>query len=178
MVSSRVLDNKTLITVDSLVLNGLLDGPLANVCPFLLGTGCILLRVRGLPSLVPIVGELLKEVGLECSRLKNHALAVNWSRLKLLMTRLRGYHGELGWASRTYSECGNLVGNGGRSLLDVLGVDVARKHGSRHGRRDSVQLHDGRSDEIAQEKEYSTSLEGLRKTEKKKKTQSEDVQCN
>jgi hypothetical protein len=99
MVSSRVLDNKTLITIDSLVLNGLLDGPLANVCPFLLRAGCVLLCVRGLPSLVPIVGELLKEVGLKCGR----------------------------------SECGKLVRNGGRSLLNVLSVDVARKHGSRHG---------------------------------------------
>jgi hypothetical protein len=75
MVSSRVLDNKTLITIDSLVLNGLLDGPLADVCPFLLGASCILLRVRGLPSLVPIVGELLKEVGLKCGRLQDNALA-------------------------------------------------------------------------------------------------------
>jgi hypothetical protein len=96
MVSSRVLDNKTLITIDSLVLNGLLDGPLANVCPFLLRAGCVLLCVRGLPSLVPIVGELLKEVGLKCGRLQDNALAVNWSRLKLLMTRIRGNHGELG----------------------------------------------------------------------------------
>lgn len=68
MVSSGVLDNETLVALNSLVDDGLLDGPLADVGPFLtllFGAGRVLLRVRGLPSLVPVVGELLKEVGLD-----------------------------------------------------------------------------------------------------------------
>lgn len=79
MVSGRVLDNKTLVALDSLELDGLLDGPLANICPFLIlvGAGGILLRVGGLPSLLPIIGELLKEVGLEGGRLLGKLLASN-----------------------------------------------------------------------------------------------------
>jgi hypothetical protein len=79
---------------------------------------------------------------------------------------------------RTYSKGGKLIGNGGRSLLDVLGVDVAGKHGSRHGRRDSVELHGGRSDEIARENEFQTSLTELRgwRGRKRKETRSRDVQ--
>ncbi|KAI6761764.1 hypothetical protein HG531_002317 [Fusarium graminearum] len=65
VVSGGVLDNKTLIAVNSLVLDRLLNGPLADVCPLLLRAGRILLCVRGLPSLVPVVGELFKEVSLE-----------------------------------------------------------------------------------------------------------------
>ena len=63
---------------------------------------------------------------------------------------------------RTYSKGGKLIRNGGRSLLNVLGVNVASKHGSRHGRRDSVELHGGRSDEIARANEFQTSLTELR----------------
>jgi hypothetical protein len=69
MVRRRVLDNKTFIALDALVLYGLFNGPLANISPFLLGARCVLLRVRGLPSLVPVVGELLEEVGLDNGRL-------------------------------------------------------------------------------------------------------------
>ena len=50
---------------------------------------------------------------------------------------------------KTHSECRELVGNRRGSLLDVLGVDVARKHCSRHGRCNSVELHDAGSDGIA-----------------------------
>lgn len=77
MVSGGVLDNKTLIAVNSLVLDRLLNGPLADVCPLLLRAGRILLCVRGLPSLVPVVGELFKEVSLEVGRLYSDVLADN-----------------------------------------------------------------------------------------------------
>lgn len=80
MVSSGVLDNETLIALHSLVDDGLLDGPLADVGPFLtllVGAGRVLLRVRGLPSLVPVVGELLKEVGLDGGGLRDRVSASN-----------------------------------------------------------------------------------------------------
>jgi hypothetical protein len=77
MVGGGVLDNKTLIAVNSLVLDGLLNCPFADVCPLLLGASCVLLRVRGLPSLVPVVGELFKEVSLEVGRLYSDMLAIN-----------------------------------------------------------------------------------------------------
>jgi hypothetical protein len=77
VVSGRVLDNKTLIAINSLVLDRLLNSPLADVCPFLLGARCVLLRMRGFPALVPVVGKLLKEISLEVSRLCGEALAIN-----------------------------------------------------------------------------------------------------
>ena len=69
MVSSRVLKNKTLITLHSLVDLGLFNGPFTNVCPLLLVGGGVLLGVGRLPSLLPVIGELLEEVGLEGGRL-------------------------------------------------------------------------------------------------------------
>lgn len=64
VVSSRVLDNKTLVTLHALVDLGLLDSPLADVGPFLLVLA-VLLGVGRVPSGLPVVGELLKERSLE-----------------------------------------------------------------------------------------------------------------
>lgn len=78
MVSSGVLDDETLVALHSLEDGGLLDGPLPNIGPFLallVGSGRALLRVRGLPSLLPVVGELLKEVGLDGGGLQNRLSA-------------------------------------------------------------------------------------------------------
>ena len=59
VVGSLVLEDETLIAVDALEDDGLLDVPVADVLPFFL---CVLLlRVRWLPSRVPVVGELLEE---------------------------------------------------------------------------------------------------------------------
>jgi hypothetical protein len=70
VVSSRVLDDQSLVALDALVLGGLLNSPLADVGPFLvLLVGSVLLSVGRLPSLVPVVGELLEEVGLQGGRL-------------------------------------------------------------------------------------------------------------
>jgi hypothetical protein len=77
VVSGGVLYNKTLVAVNSLVLDGLLNCPLADVCPLLLRAGRVLLCVRGLPSLVPVVGELFKEVSLDVCRLSSDGLANN-----------------------------------------------------------------------------------------------------
>ena len=80
MVSGRVLDNEALVALDALVLDGLLDSPFSNVRPLLLllvGAGRVLLRVRRLPALLPVIGELLQEVGLERSGLRDARLAVN-----------------------------------------------------------------------------------------------------
>jgi len=74
VVSGRVLDNKTLIALHSLVDGRLLDRPLADIGPFLLifaRAGHVLLGVRWLPSLLPVVGELLEEASLDGGGLKD-----------------------------------------------------------------------------------------------------------
>jgi hypothetical protein len=65
VVSSRILDNKTLVTLDTLEDGRLLDGPLANVGPILIGFGVLLLGVRGSPTFLPVISELLKERSFE-----------------------------------------------------------------------------------------------------------------
>lgn len=69
VVSGRVLHNQTLITLHSLEDGGLLNSPLANKGPILLGLGVNLLRVRGLPPGLPVVSELLQEGGFQGSGL-------------------------------------------------------------------------------------------------------------
>lgn len=74
VVSGSVLDDKPLIALDTLVLEGLLDRPFTNIGPFLLllvlvGGGGILLGVGRLPPCLPVIGELLKEVCLDGGRL-------------------------------------------------------------------------------------------------------------
>ena len=71
MMSCGILDNKTFVALHALVYMRLLYSPLSNVCPFLIfvRTLCVLLGVRRLPSCLPIVCELLEEVGLELGRL-------------------------------------------------------------------------------------------------------------
>lgn len=71
VVRSRVLHDETLVTLHSLEDGGLLNSPLANEGPVLIGLGVVLLRVRELPPGLPVVGELLQEGSLESSRLDN-----------------------------------------------------------------------------------------------------------
>jgi hypothetical protein len=63
MVSSLVLDYKTLVSDHSVENSGLLDGPIANVGPLLSGFGLVvlLLCVRSLPSALPVICELFEE---------------------------------------------------------------------------------------------------------------------
>lgn len=70
VVSSWVLDNKTLVALNSLEDSGLLNRPLADVSPVLIGLGVILLGVGTLPAGLPVISELLQEGSLEGSRLK------------------------------------------------------------------------------------------------------------
>lgn len=79
VVSGGVLDDKTLVAVNSLVLVGLLNSPLANVGPFLfllslVGAASVLLGVRRLPSGLPVIGELLQEVRLDGGGLNDESL--------------------------------------------------------------------------------------------------------
>lgn len=89
VVSSRALDNKTLVALDALELVGLLDGPLANVGPFLfallVGAGSILLGGGNLPSLLPVVGELLEKITLDGGGLE-YIVSGQW----LLRGKVRG----------------------------------------------------------------------------------------
>jgi hypothetical protein len=77
MMSCSILDNKAFVALHALVYMRLLYSPLSNVCPFLIlvRTLCVLLGVRRLPSCLPIVCELLEEVGLELGRLRRKKLA-------------------------------------------------------------------------------------------------------
>lgn len=70
VVSSLVLEDETLVAFDTLVDDGLLDLPVADKAPLLLGLSIsLLLGVGRLPSGRPVVGELLKERGLDVGRL-------------------------------------------------------------------------------------------------------------
>ena len=69
MVSCWVLHNQTLILLNSFEDMGLLNGPLADVCPFL---GCLrifFLGVGRFPPLFPVVCELFEEVCFDVGRL-------------------------------------------------------------------------------------------------------------
>lgn len=67
VVSGCVLNNQTLITLHTLEDGRLLNSPFSNICPFLVFVGIlgVLLGVRWLPSLFPVVCELLDEVTLD-----------------------------------------------------------------------------------------------------------------
>lgn len=72
VMGSWVLDNKTLISLHTLKDVGFFYGPFSNIRPFflfLVGTLGILFGVGWLPSCLPVIGELLKELGLYLGRL-------------------------------------------------------------------------------------------------------------
>ena len=69
MMSRWVLYNQTLVMLDSLEDMGLLNRPLANICPFFGSLGVFFLRVRGFPACVPIICELFEELCFDIGRL-------------------------------------------------------------------------------------------------------------
>jgi hypothetical protein len=73
VVSSGVLENKTLVTLDTREDGGLFNRPLANVGPVFIALGVFLLCVGDLPSRIPVVGELFEKGCLEGSRLRQLA---------------------------------------------------------------------------------------------------------
>lgn len=79
MVSGSVLDDQALITFHALEDMRLLDGPLSNVCPFLFFVGAlrVLLGMGCLPTGVPVIGELLEEIGLYLGGLSTWQSASN-----------------------------------------------------------------------------------------------------
>ena len=94
MVSSGVLDDKSLVALHALVGGGLLHGPGTDVGPLLvtLGGGGVLLGVGRLPPFLPVISELLKEVGLEGGGLDDGQSAFNCT----LRSAAIGGHG---WSS-------------------------------------------------------------------------------
>jgi hypothetical protein len=73
MVGSLVLDDQALVALNALQFSWLLNGPVANVGPFLLGGGVLLFFFLGmgrLPPRVPVVCELFQEGGLQVGRLE------------------------------------------------------------------------------------------------------------
>jgi hypothetical protein len=67
MVSSCVLDDQALVTLHALEDTGLLYRPFSNICPLLfLGRALrILLGMGWFPPFLPVVCELLDEIGLD-----------------------------------------------------------------------------------------------------------------
>jgi hypothetical protein len=83
VMGSGVLYDKTLITLHALEDMRLLDSPLSDVCPFLILLArafSILLSMGRLPSGLPIVCELLEEVGFDSGRLWQVKLAIQLRR--------------------------------------------------------------------------------------------------
>jgi hypothetical protein len=96
MMSCSVLDDKTLVALHALVDMGLFYSPFSDICPFLIlvRTLCVLLGMGWLPSGLPIVCELLKEVGLELSRLRRNVLACHFRNWVFVILGLRGTYSE------------------------------------------------------------------------------------
>ena len=71
MMSSCVLDHKALVAMHALIDMGFFYSPFSNICPLLILVGAlsIFLGMGWLPSGLPIVCKLLKEVGFDGSRL-------------------------------------------------------------------------------------------------------------
>ncbi len=69
MMSCWVLYNQTLILLNGLEYMGLLNRPLANVCPFFGSLGIFFLCMGGFPSGIPAVCELFEEVCFDVGRL-------------------------------------------------------------------------------------------------------------
>lgn len=59
VVGSGILQHQALVALDTLENGRLLNRPLSNVDPVLIGSGVFLLGMRWGPSLFPVVGELL-----------------------------------------------------------------------------------------------------------------------
>ena len=72
VVGSLVLDDQSLVTLHALQHGRLLNRPSANVSPLFVVGLDILLRVRGLPSGFPVIGELLQEGGFKFGGLHRH----------------------------------------------------------------------------------------------------------
>jgi hypothetical protein len=67
MVSSCVLDDQALVTLHALEDMGLLYRPFSNICPLLFLSRAlrVLLGMGWLPPFLPVVCELLDEIGLD-----------------------------------------------------------------------------------------------------------------
>lgn len=127
VVGGRVLDDQTLIALNTLEDGGLLDSPLANVGPVLLGLRVVLLGVGPLPSRLPALGELLQEGGLQGRWLKE--------RLGIATGELR--------RRSTYGERGPVNGSGIGGSFGLLGLGVAAHEGGRRdqSRKGSIETH-------------------------------------
>jgi hypothetical protein len=69
MVSSGILDDETFVTLHARVDSGLLYRPLSNICPVFFTLGVLLLRMRNLPSCLPVISELFEEGSFQGGRL-------------------------------------------------------------------------------------------------------------
>lgn len=144
VVSSSVLDNKTLVALNALEDGGFFNGPLADVGPLLVLLLAIrlLLGVRGLPAGLPVIGELFKEVGLDGGRLQARKASASLSSTRTWRRsrECAGVRGNRGVA--TYGESGDLGGDRGRlSVLGLLSMDIASKESGGRNRGNSVELH-------------------------------------
>lgn len=68
-MSCWVLYNQTLVLLNALQNMGLLNRPLANVCPLFGGLRIFFFCMGGFPPCVPVMCELLEEVCFDVGRL-------------------------------------------------------------------------------------------------------------
>jgi hypothetical protein len=70
VVGRDILNNQTLVSVNTLVDGRFLNGPFADISPILLRLGVFLLGVRRSPPRFPVVRELFQEGSFKAGRLK------------------------------------------------------------------------------------------------------------
>ncbi len=69
MMGCRVFYDKTLILLNGLKDSGLLNSPLADICPFFGSLRIFFFCVGGFPACLPIVCELFEEICFDVGRL-------------------------------------------------------------------------------------------------------------
>ena len=90
MMSCWILYYQTLILLNGLEDMGLLNSPLANVCPFFGSLGIFFLGMRWLPACFPVIRELFKEFGFDFGRLCESVRALAQSDQACVIASTRG----------------------------------------------------------------------------------------
>ena len=165
VVSRGILDDKTFVAGHALVDVWLFHCPLADIGPLFLAILGVLLGVGWLPSLLPVVGELLEEGRLElgrlggeisnlqciicelvsssgCSMIQKKHLAVPLGQGDVLRTGWTGAYRKSGHLRRHRGE--DLGGCGGalfQWLLGIICTGNSGKQGGREGASHRIELH-------------------------------------
>ena len=96
MMSGWVLYDQTLILLDSLEDMGLLNRPLADICPFFGSLRVFLFRMGGFPACFPVICELFEEVCFDIGRLRGLVCALSVYDYAYAWFRVRDSYSESG----------------------------------------------------------------------------------